>query len=657
MSSLRRQIEYVADEMRRMEGVRVRVPERAMSDLALASVEDQESLLDAADVGRAIREALPHMDFDAESGDATTMAELVEETRPALEAEATRSDRRRLQARVESELGDALDPQGPVPRGNRYRLGVRIAQELETHGIGLPVDFPAPPPTEDGQPHRLSVLFWEKTLSPEPQVQTLLLPPRADSEYCYFPFRAPDEPVQIAARIAVFHRNRNLQTGVLRGWIGTDDAGLSFKLDAAPFPRFSGLAGRQGIGASLIFNDDDAGFPRVFPFANGRAGHVDLSVDPNMMKDFKDALGEDIAAITAQADRFEGLRAEGSVELLVKMARRGGNLMRMLKQFTVLGGELDHAEHVQVVCARAGAFFPAEYLYDGQIPAAETSLQPGDPEDTRVTRLCGGVPGDAEAALENGECCGAYGADPRHTVCPLRFWSLSKVIERHAFEPDHAALPDDFQLRAGPPTQRAHTLTPLKAGLLAASDIANRRVPTTVATLKARVEAVVDRTPLQVPGDWAGWEQAIRRERPSLLVLLPHHGRHGSSDYLEIGAGARESFIVDSYVQAPGHTDTRPVVLLIGCETSDASVAFEGFVPQFQVSGAAIVVTTIASILGRQAGPVAGELVEQMAAAAQQGNVPFGQIMRDVRRKLLAGGTPMVLGLTSYGDADWLVAS
>jgi hypothetical protein len=35
----------------------------------------------------------------------------------------------------------------------------------------------------------------------------------------------------------------------------------------------------------------------------------------------------------------------------------------------------------------------------------------------------------------------------------------------------------------------------------------------------------------------------------------------------------------------------------------------------------------------------------------------FGEVMLAVRRDLLAAGTPMVLGLTSYGDADWRIGA
>ena len=65
------------------------------------------------------------------------------------------------------------------------------------------------------------------------------------------------------------------------------------------------------------------------------------------------------------------------------------------------------------------------------------------------------------------------------------------------------------------------------------------------------------------------------------------------------------------------------------------------------------VVSTIAEVIGRQAAPMAAEILEAIHAVKKP--TSFALVMRDVRRNLLATGTPMVLGLTSEGDADWEV--
>ena len=56
---------------------------------------------------------------------------------------------------------------------------------------------------------------------------------------------------------------------------------------------------------------------------------------------------------------------------------------------------------------------------------------------------------------------------------------------------------------------------------------------------------------------------------------------------------------------------------------------------------------------GYQAAPVAAALVEALAGAVENGEASFGEVLVDLRRRLLARGYVMALTLTAYGDADW----
>jgi len=93
---------------------------------------------------------------------------------------------------------------------------------------------------------------------------------------------------------------------------------------------------------------------------------------------------------------------------------------------------------------------------------------------------------------------------------------------------------------------------------------------------------------------------------------------------------------------------------MIGCETNSARINFENCVLRYQKHGASIIVSTLASILGREAGPAAEAIVEQLTLV-EGAEATFGAAMLAARRKLMVEGLPMVLGLTSYGDADWLI--
>jgi hypothetical protein len=133
---------------------------------------------------------------------------------------------------------------------------------------------------------------------------------------------------------------------------------------------------------------------------------------------------------------------------------------------------------------------------------------------------------------------------------------------------------------------------------------------------------------------------------------LPHHVQLDGSDCLEIGTDPRRAQLIkEKHVRVS--PDARPIVLLIGCQTAVTRIDLESFVIAFQDAGAAIVVSTIASVLGRHAGPAAAAICEELERGMTEPDATFGAAMLAVRRRLLAEGSPMVLGLTSYGDADW----
>ena len=62
-------------------------------------------------------------------------------------------------------------------------------------------------------------------------------------------------------------------------------------------------------------------------------------------------------------------------------------------------------------------------------------------------------------------------------------------------------------------------------------------------------------------------------------------------------------------------------------------------------------VGTIAKVLGREAGPLLAELVEELGAVSEP--TPLGVVLRNLRRRMLLKGKPTVLALTAVGDADW----
>ena len=96
-----------------------------------------------------------------------------------------------------------------------------------------------------------------------------------------------------------------------------------------------------------------------------------------------------------------------------------------------------------------------------------------------------------------------------------------------------------------------------------------------------------------------------------------------------------------------------PLVFLLGCDTAVADLQYQTFVSRFRQTGAALVVGTIATVAGSHAAGVAAGLAHGLRDVDPSTSPAFGDLLRQVRRQLLADGEVMALCLTAYGDADW----
>lgn len=594
----------------------------------------------------------PALVFDHESGGARRVAEIADAVTKETDLDAAEREDRHLQARVETPAGRTIKGRARMLPAHEYVASVFIGALNPTY-LALETSFKSPTPES---PVLLDVLFWEPQASPTPQLAQLTLPVHGDTGVAEFPFRTAAEQTTFSARIAIYHGNRNLQTGLLKGVVGQAPAELRFTLDAVPLTKFVGLSDRVGIDASIIVNDDDAGNMNAYVKSDGEVAVANVSdekppphevnVNPSKyqsLDEIKLVLGRAITRITTNPDDYGDLSKEGSRKLLLELAQHGSSLLTRLRKHSQMRELFDDVKYIQIVSAHFDAFFPIEYFYDGESPEDEATI-------------CDG-PQSAQNALLSGQCCGAYDRSPDQVICPLRFWSLTKVIERHAHLPEHSALNDQFQLRNYPVSGRNRLLDPLRCAVLAASVKAGAADADTVKNLCTDVDGVL-RTKAVPATDWKSWATNVEDVRPDLLILLPHHEQAEGFSLLEIGGDKLKSTqIKKKHVQSSKDPDGRPIVLLIGCQTNSAKVELENFVPAFQDAGAVIIVSTIATILGRHAGPAAAAIVQELKKQEGKADATFGDVMLEVRRRLLAAGVPMVLGLTSYGDADWRIGT
>jgi hypothetical protein len=229
------------------------------------------------------------------------------------------------------------------------------------------------------------------------------------------------------------------------------------------------------------------------------------------------------------------------------------------------------------------------------------------------------------------------------------------VIERQVLGDESWSSADlrgaEFAVRAAVGAGRS-TLATTSVVLFAASDRVDQVQPGGIAAVRKALDRAA-------PGSsfvdtWDDWVLSVERLSPTLLVLLSHTTEIGSSPALEIGAEqrCRISQLVPEYVRTS--TDDRPIVLLLGCETAVSDFGLQTFVARFQDLGAALVVGTVASVLGQRAASVTQTVTAELTRAAKRRTpVRAGDLLRDVRRRLLAKGELTALCLTAFGDADW----
>jgi hypothetical protein len=200
-----------------------------------------------------------------------------------------------------------------------------------------------------------------------------------------------------------------------------------------------------------------------------------------------------------------------------------------------------------------------------------------------------------------------------------------------------------------------HLDTPLAGAVIAASDFAG----------KARVRSIVKRltkalgTNVQLATTWKQWTHAIDTVHPPLLVLLPHTLFDSSEIWtMEISAEAELQHLpVDQIddVHVKMESADRPIVLLLGCKTTDTTDPMADFVSAFYDNGAAVVLATLTKVLGEHAAPVAAQIAAALIRQSTEEGETFGDVLLALRRRFLARGLPMVLALTYYGDADWIL--
>ena len=502
----------------------------------------------------------------------------------------------------------------------------------------------------DRETHVLTLVFTELGGSRRTSTGRLELPATGESNRFRFFFRTPSAGT-FRARMIVAYRNRILQSAVLSAPVRgatAPRAGSSRRdririaIEAVVRPGLAELKGRSAFGVALVHNHDERGVASGTAVRGGDAVPLDLGgIGPTV--DRITALLSDAAR---DADAYgPTIEAKPTVDLLYKLAHQGVLLHDDLTGRTGFAELVSGAERIQILAADPNAILPLEFVYDLPAPA-------------RPPKLCP----NARQSLVDGRC------DERHHVldeegtprCRVSLGVLGGAARDRAARGGPGGPPGEGggcrvldRRRARPRPGHARRAV---GALFAASE--------RVDAVKGGSTALVEAALREVTGGhstrattWLEWVRAAGREAPSLLVLLAHSARDAATGTtsLEIEKDERRdpSEINRRFLGPDTDGFVPPLVFLLGCDTAVADLQYQTFVSRFRQTGAALVVGTIATVAGSHAAAVAAGLAHGLRDVDPATSPAFGDLLRQVRRRLLADGEVMALCLTAYGDADW----
>jgi hypothetical protein len=503
-----------------------------------------------------------------------------------------------------------------------------------------------------GKEHRLRVFLSEPDHMEKPLMKMLTIRRSGPSSVAEFRITPRVECRSFRARIVITHRNRILQTAILTGRVvgkpaeaGPNDR-IEHEIESVVRPMLQGLEGRTRFSVAIAINHTPEGEPRLLALADKHAvvrGFTEI-------KDRIDAISQCLSVVANDADTYaDGLHSTEGVKILRFLADNGRALYDFLVRDQLLGATLRNAPYLQIVNLTPDAYFPAEFIYDFAMPAENATL-------------CE-VALNAFDRLDFSRTCDHqdHQTPNQPVVCPFGFWGLRRVIERHACLPSgREQIAGDFVLQAEP-TETRSALELAGNALLGVSTRVETEQPGATAALLSGLRTLSP-IPIEIVPKWQGWTSRIESLQPSLIVTLPHaeeKSQFGVMDYfLEIGGELQKARVIGEssahYVLARDDAPS-PLVLLLGCNTAVPKTPIDSIVGHFRRGGAAIVVSTVGSVLGSHASKVAQELVEALFKEAAIKPRPLGELLRDVRRRCVGKKVLMALCIGAFGDADWQV--
>jgi hypothetical protein len=546
-------------------------------------------------------------------------------------------------------------------------IRIRIGSAQDPKWQSSDVAFPDHELPQNESQHRLTVTLYEPTHIATPQTQAIELPMSGNSTEALFSF-VPSKVGAFDARATILHRGRILQTALIRTKVYRTreaipkSATIRLVDETRVRSDWTSLDRRARFDLAFVCNRDERHIPRLLGIADDQAWPIDLRSVDNTLKNISNLLTETAHNID---DHGDGLNKGANPTLLSSLAFEGRELFLNLLSEQLRSGSAgandlrsDTVTHIQIVGTRTDELVPIEMIYD--YPLSEDAELP--------LKVC---PSHREA-LTSGVCktsCKGNKSPGTH-VCPMGFWGVRKVIERHLFDANLQSPTARDVLRVE--ANRAHDQIAIRTSALIgwsarAAEDKEKHPPKSVKPLLAMLKKAYA-SKVTVAESWSTWRDAVKKNAPSWLIAFPHNTGTGATRGLELRktelrTTALELFRdsntkVDAkknyYVRLPGKA--APLVFLLGCDTAGALDDTGSHVTAFHRAGAAVIVSTVATVYGKHAIEVGHSIASALLKKAASGtNANLGEVLRDAKRAALLESLPMALGVVAFGDADWRI--
>jgi hypothetical protein len=588
----------------------------------------------------------------AVSGSAARFEDLVANlpTMPAANPEARRALDAAL-VRVETEpLSKPMHAYESLEAGAAYELqvhiGSRLPESLVAGGVAAIDELVGPPDDSEGHWLDLSVQAKDFRLL-SPAGQRVRLPRRGSSDLVYFRIRAPLAPGTARLRITIHHRNRLIQSFLLKAVIAAAEAegNLEIAQEFAVSQEFANLDELQPRALFIGLNQGRTTHELMIK-SDQATSELDLSASAydQAVKDLRKAL-EDAVVIPGRrvARKYQkvvpgnapGAEASDAFRALAKLGRavyealfsalpRGAATRQSLVRLQATA-----KEKIQVVRFDPRSAFPWTLLYDWELPAGI----PGTPPPP----VCLGVVPDASG---NAVDC-AHGAGDK-AYCVRGFWGVRHYVEemlnqqRNASQTVKRPAADVVRIVADSALTQAKTL---QTHLTAALGTGNL-------TMDPGNETKLLDLLWQTPS-----------ARPAVLIVLGHletGALPGEPDTprVEMQSG-QEWFTLKNLTDRSTKAvdwwdDPRTIVLFAACQSAATDQdALNDFVTALNTAGAGAIIGTQSVIGGDQAADFAERITRNLWAF-----MPLGEAIHAVRSETVRDGDPGGFLLQSFGDID-----